>query len=254
MSLSASTLALFILLVPGLIFRFSVYEGSQVKRPFFAGGTIYSSIAVLLYSVLIFLIFIAVTRLLIFGLNLVHSYEIPLGIAEFNGQLYIFDHHQWLAPNRRYEIINFLVSWPKTSIICFLAICAIAYVTALGVQWLSRRFMPIGRMMYGPLAPLLSTTRTPVLTCFVLTKVSDTNRRLIYAGYPREISLKEGNNIDHIVLQNPEKFYLLLSRDNPRTSFLRSRPISSQGFSQSFMFVSGSEIENVHFEGFYFAP
>lgn len=88
----------------------------------------------------------------------------------------------------------------------------------------------------------------------MLTKVSNENRRLIYAGYPSEISLREGNNIDHIILSNPEKFYLLLSRDTPRTSFLRSRPISSQGFGQSVMFVSGSEIENVHFEGFYFGP
>ena len=106
--------------------------------------------------------------------------------------------------------------------------------------------------MYGPLAPFISRPETAFLTCFVLTKVSHENRRLVYAGYPTEISLREGSNIDHIILKDPDKFYLRLNRDMPKTNFEKARPISSLGRSQSTMYISGSEIENVHFEAFYF--
>lgn len=251
MSLSVSTLALFALLVPGLIFRFSVYEGSQVRRPFFSGNTIYSSIAVLLYSVLIFVTFITLIRIVMWVVNCFSTYAIPLGLAEFNGSLYIFDHAVDAGKTRRYEIVNFLINFPKTAIICFGLICLTAYVAAYFCRLMSTRSILVAKLMYGPLAPLLSKGDTALITCFVLTKVTHENRRLVYAGYPTEICLREGSNIDHIILANPEKFYLRLNRDYPRTSFQKSRPISSH-VGESYIFVSGSEIENVHFEAFYF--
>ncbi len=106
--------------------------------------------------------------------------------------------------------------------------------------------------MYGPLASIMSPNYVTFLTCFVLTKVSHENRRVIYAGFPTEISLREGNNIDHMVIANPEKFYLRLNRDTPKTSFDKARRMSAHEFSQGYMYVSGSEIENVNFDGFYF--
>lgn len=252
MSLSASTLALFILLVPGLIFRYCLYQGSLVKRPFFASSTIYSSIAVILYSTVVFIAFFLLVRTGAYLFNkYIHVYQIPVGIAEFNGNLYIFNNR--LYQGRRYEIINFLIAYPFVSIIFFIAICSLSWLLAVATRKLSLRFQVVGRMMYGPLAALLSRPKATILTCFVLSKVSDGNKRLVYAGFPSEISLREGNNIDHIILQNPEKFFMSLSpRDAPKTSFQRARPISTIGYSRNYMYISGSEIENVHFEGFYF--
>lgn len=246
MSLSASTLALFLLLVPGLIFRYAVYQGSLVKRPFFASSTIYSSISVILYSSFIFILFFVICKSAAWLVSCFNGYRIPLNVVEFNSTLYIF--HQ----SRRYEIVNFIVNFPYISIALFTGICLVAFGSAIGVQKMARRIRLIGRLMYGPLAPMISRKDTALLTCFVLTKISHENRRLMYAGYPSEISLREGNNIDHIIIENPEKFYLKLNREYPASSFSKARRLSVHGFGESYIYVSGTEIENVHFEGFYF--
>lgn len=106
--------------------------------------------------------------------------------------------------------------------------------------------------MYGSLAPFISKIQDPVLTCFVLTKVINNNQRLMYAGLPKEISLGDGNNIDHLILEDQVKFYLRLNKEIPTTTFGKARPMSTQAFSQGHIFVHSSEIENIHFEAFYF--
>lgn len=240
------------MLVPGLIFRYAAYEGSPVRRPFFAGGTIYSSIAVLLYSIVVFIIFWFVVALGVGVINLFHNYRIPLRIVEFNGVMYIFDNSIPHPNNRRFELTNFLFSYPVHSALIFLGVATTALLSAYGVQWLSRRSRIVGRLMYGPLAPFISKIQEPVLTCFVLTKVVDGNQRLMYAELPKEISLGDGNNIDHLILEDPVKFYLRLNKQFPTTTFDKARPMSTQAFSQGHIFVRSSEIENIHFEAFYF--
>ncbi|TPM00993.1 hypothetical protein [Mesorhizobium sp. B2-3-10] len=106
--------------------------------------------------------------------------------------------------------------------------------------------------MYGSLAPFISKIQEPLLTCFVLTKVINGNQRLMYAGLPKEISLGDGNNIDHLILEDPVKFYLRLNKEIPTTTFGKARPMSTQAFSQGHIFLRSSEIENIHFEAFYF--
>lgn len=246
MALSASTLALFLLLVPGLIFRYSVYHGSQIKRPFLSSNTIYSSITIILYSMIIFIFYIVLFKTLLALSWWLFGSINHFTIVEFNSQLYIFQ------DKRRYEIINFAVNFPIITIVSVIVICLMSYLLAISVQFLSLKISLIGRLMYGPLAPLLAQGEATLLTCFVLTKVTHENRRLIYAGYPTEISLREGNNIDHIIIENPEKFYLKLNVQKPTSSFLQARPISTHDYSQSYIYISGTEIENVHFEGFTF--
>ncbi len=74
---------------------------------------------------------------------------------------------------------------------------------------------------------------------------------MMYAGFPEEISLKGTNTIDHIVIKDPEKFYLKIDKTAPLSTFENARRIS-RSFSNSLLYISGDEIENVHFEGFYF--
>lgn len=232
--------------MPGLIFRYSVYHGSLVKRPFFASNTIYSTIAVILYSVAILIVSYLMSRLIIYVAGYFWTVSFPFSIVEFNNRLYIF--HE----KRRYEIVNFVVNFPISTIIFFSSMCFVAFASAKCVQYTGKKYLFIGRLMYGPLAPIISRSATELITCFVLTKISHENRRLIYAGYPSEISLGEGNNIDHIIINNPEKFYLRLGRTHPSSSFKNSRSISTLTYSQSYIYISASQIENVHFEGFYF--
>lgn len=250
MSLSVSTLALFLFLVPGLIFRFSLYEGSPVRRPFLASGTLYSSIAVILYSTMIFTLTISILQINTYIANEIGN-GIRFGIAELNDIVYIFDDH--LQENRRFTIANFLINYPMRTVAMFSLVCLLAYVLARTVQRLSRQIGLIGRMMYGPIYPMLSQKGAPFLTCFVLTKVGHDKQRLMYCGYPEEICLREGNNIDHIILSDPEKFYMVFDDPVPTTTFGEARRVSRQEQSRGQMFVSGSEIENVHFESFYYA-
>lgn len=67
MTLSASTVVLFALLVPGLVFRIALYHLAQVRRPFFDRNTIYSVISVLLYSISVHFAVMAIAGLIEFG-------------------------------------------------------------------------------------------------------------------------------------------------------------------------------------------
>lgn len=248
MSISASTFALFLFLIPGFIFRYTLYNDSIVRRPIYASSTIYTSVEIIMYSVIIFIFYTLLCYFCVFIFNYIFwDYDIPVEFVEFNRNLYIFHN------NRRYEIVNFITNYKFTSFILFFTICVFAFLFAIGVQKLSRKINIFGRFMYGPLSPLLSRQDTAIITCFVLTKIVHENRRLMYAGYPKEVSLRDGSNIDHIIIDNPAKFYIRINRDRPTTTFVKSKPISNVGvFGESIMYISGPEIENVHFEAFYF--
>lgn len=202
-----------------------------------------------MYSAVIFVTFSTFCAFAVWLFNLIcWDYDIPVQFVEFNNKLYIFHN------TRRYEIVNFVVNFKLTSTIVFFSICLFALALAFLTQYLSRKINIVGRYMYGPLSPLLSKQDLAIITCFVLTKVTVENRRLMYAGYPKEVSLRDGSNIDHIILESPVKFYLRLNKDFPTTSFGKARAISNVqgGFGQNVMYISGPEIENAHFEAFYF--
>lgn len=195
------------------------------------------------------MIYILLLQLVIYFTNML-GHPIRFGIAEFNDTIYFFD--DGLNYNRRFTIINFLINYPIRAVSSFLLACLLSYLLARHIQDLSRRIDIIGRMMYGPIYPMLSQKGAPFLTCFVLTKISNGDKRIMYCGFPEEICLREGNNIDHIILSDPEKFYMTFGDPLPSTNFGSARRISTQELSRGQMFVSGSEIENVHFESFYF--
>ncbi len=247
MSLTASTVTLFLALIPGLLFRHSLYHGTLIKRPFYSSTTIYSSIAVLLYSLIVFILYIGLIKILIFIWNKIFPhYDLKTVLVEFNGTLYLF------VGTRRYELINYIVNYPIISIILFICMCALAVVIAKTIQKIAKYLKFASRYLYGPLSTIMMRDNPSLITCFVLTKINHDRKRLMYAGFPEEISLREGNNIDHIVISNPEKFYIKLNDRQPITTINSSRSISSSELSTNIMYINGAEIENVHFEGFYF--
>ncbi|MET1414213.1 hypothetical protein ABVF61_18210 [Roseibium sp. HPY-6] len=179
-------------------------------------------------------------------MNLVYPYKFPIEFIDDEGKFFL------IYDAIRYSLINFIFEFPEKAVITFLAICIWALVLSEMVKTIAMRVMVIGRLMYGPLAPLMSReqNRTGIFTCFVLTKIADGNKRIMYAGYPEEVSLKGASTIDHIVIREPIKFYLRLGRDRPLSTLATSQPVST-ATSSSYIYLSGDEIENVHFEGFY---
>jgi hypothetical protein len=249
MSLSASTLALFVILVPGLVFRFSIYHQSLVRRTFVGGNAIYSTIEVILLSVIVHLAFILLGSLLVLATFSIFGRAASLPqLSESQGDLIV----TW-GTSPSVSLTTFFLSNPMIALAYFVATMLIAYFLGQASRRVANWSKSLAKVLYGPIAPLASKDKTTIITCFVLTKIEDDHRRVMYQGLPREICLGEGNNIDHIVLMNPEKFYLKFDVDAPTTTRGKARPISSYAEGNGFLYISGGEIENVHFEGFYFS-
>jgi hypothetical protein len=89
------------------------------------------------------------------------------------------------------------------------------------------------------------------LICFVLSKTGYENRQIVYMGKPSEVSFRDGSNIDHIVIKDPAKFYFRKNRKKVFTSLSDAELLANPGGVESFLYISGNEIDNVHFEGWY---
>lgn len=229
------------------MFRFFIYSETPVRRSLNYSNTIYVVIMVLLYA-----IFINVTSMLIwnFVTKLIRhcfgwDYVVKIKEAGSNISLHIagVDH----------TYFGFIDKYPVLSIAYSIWSLVIAYALAKLVLALSERWMPLGRVMYGPLAPLLSSRHDELFTCHVLTKVQEKNRRVMYQGFPVEVILKNGSNIDHIVIKNPEKFYMKInSQGNAPTTTRESSVSIGDGVLNGLIYISGNDIENVYFESWYF--
>jgi hypothetical protein len=236
MSLSASTLVLFVLLVPGFVFRFCLFHGSIVKRPFYTSGSIYASITMVMFAIFIHVSVFVTLRLALFIAENWFSYSLDFGIVEFNGSIYLF------YKKARYEVISFISRFPVVSSIYFFVIIISGYIAASIIRYIANKTGLFSSILYGPLAPILASKKEVALICFVLSRVSHENRQVIYMGVPSEISFKDGSNVDHIVIEDPAKFYLRKNRQNLSTSFDDIEPLSGQAAAQSYLYISGTEI------------
>lgn len=245
MSLSASTLALFVFLVPGLIFRSALYWMASVRRAFFGISTIYSSIAVIFFALTIHVVMLLGSALFVMVAQS-NGWPARLPLAfERDGELLV----AW--PNQDAQnLTSFVLSEP----LMFCAYLALAIAVALILAWLVRaaadRWAAIGRALYGPIAQMIAARKTSVITCFVVTKIQYQSKNLAYAGWPQEISLREGNNIDHVVLRNPEKFFVKLNEAVPITSYNKARPLSSMSTGDTYLYLDKTDFHNVHFEAY----
>jgi hypothetical protein len=244
-SLSASTLALFILLIPGFVFRMFLYFRSTVNRAIFSDNAVYSSVAILLQAVAVHVVAVTATGAVAIFYDHFWGWVQP-EVLHFK----LFSYLQTL------EILDFgKITRPMFLCIAvyFLFAVSLAYILAVLVQRVSHHSYFVRRLLYGPLADLMGPHQVSILTAFILTRVTHQHKRLVYAGLPKEIGLREGSKIDYIVLQQPQKFYLQLSGRVPVTSINHARPIGSSGSRSNMLFIAGSEIENVNFESWAFA-
>lgn len=246
MSLSSSTILLFAFLIPAIIFRFTVYSNSIVKRPLGSGNLIHITVSILTLSVLIqiisFFVFWLLSSLASSGLE----YTYKISITEFDEKIYIFYN------NTKFTITKFIFEHYLISLAYLVVLLGISSLLGLLFTFAAKRYVPVGRLLFGQLAQILSGQVFPVLPCFILTKICHENKRIVYSGFVAEVALRDGSNIDHIVLQNSEKFYFKINQRSVETTFFKSQSLSRDTNSYGgLLYVSGDEIENIHFDQYY---
>lgn len=227
-----------------MIFRYAVYFNSIVKRPLSSGNAVHIIISVLTLSIILQIISIFLFWLISDLASWGFRYNYDLGVAEFNSKLFIFYN------NTRHNPINFVLQHYFIALSYFITVLFTTLLSALAFGYIARQSDIIGRLLFGPLAHIMVDPISPVVQCFVLTKISHEKNRIMYGGYAIEIALKDGSNIDHIVLEDPDKFYFRMNQRMPVTTFSQSRRIS-HSLSSGVLYISGDEIENVHFDQFY---
>lgn len=242
MTLSASTIAVFILLMPGLVFRLAVYHRAIVQRPYWGTNAIAAAVLVLLFSVCIHVLAAAIAWLLDAMVQLWFSIKFLPSI--FVGEGEIFFRWGYERPN---TLLAFIVRAPW--IVALYSLLTFALAWLLGYN-LARKLLPSlesgRRILYGPLAELSRGSDLLLMYAHVLTKIQHKDVRVMYRGFVSELSLGEGNDIKHIILANAEKYNFILSANQSRTTSTLARPISASA--QSLLCVDGGEIENIHFE------
>lgn len=243
MGLSSSTLVIFIALIPGLVFRYAVYANTLVKRPIAAGNIIHAVASILLISIILQISSILIFWLVLHWSSEIFKYNSSISFSEFNEVFYIF------LNNQRYTPVNFLVNhyWISLSYLSFSFFITILF--SYFFQLMARKTKYFGHILFGPLREIFQDTTEPIVACFIVTKICYNSKRLVYFGAISEISLRDGNHIDHLVLNESSKFYLKLNESTPKTTFYNSSTFGSS--SGGLLYVSGSEIENVFFDPYY---
>lgn len=239
MSLSESTLLLFVFLLPGLVFPYFLYHRSIIKKELLSSNPILASLAVLLYACGIHLLSCSLIAATIKSLSFV-GYSLDT-FAYYGNEFYILE-----AGGAKYSIGQYAFEHPIIPVAYIGITLLVATWSAKLVRWLADWCPPIQVVLYGPMAPIARFKGAELISAFVLTNITKDALIVMYSGFPLEIGLKGGTKIDYIVLQSPEKFYLKLDSRAPKTTLDRARPISPD--SNSALFIAGSQIENVHFE------
>jgi len=244
-SLSSSTIFLFAFLIPGILFRYTVYIDSIVKRPWGTGNALYITVNVLTVSLFLQIVAFFIFWFFSWLFSNIFSYSYDLGLVVFADKTYIFYNHH------RFSITSFLINHFGISLAYFFILTIVTIVMAKALFYFARRYEYAGRFIFGQLASILKDTTSPIVPCFVLTKMCNGKDRLVYMGFIAEVALKDGSKIDHIVLSAPEKFYFRMNQRMPVTTYKNARSVSSFPYSPSLMYISGEEIENVHFDQYY---
>jgi hypothetical protein len=234
MTLSVSTLLLFILISPGFLFRFYLNHKSIVKRIRVASDALHSGVLLLIYALIIHTVSILSLWILykIYRLFRVR----PEILVEYKDDFII------TIDGVVEDIYPFIFNHYFYSIIYLIYTVVVVYLVVFILVFLSKKLAPIARLLYGPLYELVMKG-PDFLTAFILTNISHNGKLLMYSGYAKEVGIKDGAKIDYIVLDTPIKFYLSLAAKEPKTTLQNARQIDG------LLFLDCEKIENVHFQG-----
>lgn len=244
--MTVTSLVLFAFLGPGIVFRLIIYNGVPVKRPFASSNTIYISISIVVISACVHLI----NLLLWSGVGLLSGIVPGLGdtpkLIEFASSYYIFH------DNHRHSLTGFLLEHTMWLYTYLMALASITYTSAKLFGFMASRYRSVGNLIYGPITALIDRRNRQFFECYVVTKTCHEGGLVVYMGNPAEIGLKDGSNIDHIVIRNPQKFFMDLTRDVPITNADAMRPVGSTKSAPGLLYLSGNDIDDVHFQSYSF--
>lgn len=244
MALSVYTLALFLFFVPGLIFRAALYHGTIVRRDFFSSNPALFFVSIIFYASFVALSAAFICWLTLAALRATDWYHLHIYAFQASSNLYI------VFSGQTYYATTFIAEYAHVVIIYFLYVCIVAFIMSKSIRNISPYSNSIGRVIYGPLERFLNTKADVFLISFVLSKIEHNGKRIVYGGLPTEIGFKGGNDIEYVVLTHAVKFFLKLGGDNPATTFQQLRHLDNpKSLTAGILYISGDEIENVHFQG-----
>jgi hypothetical protein len=238
MSISLSTLLLFLLISPGFLFRFYLNHRSIVKRVRIASDAAHSILLLIIYSMVAH----------VFGLALLWIFLKLVSISNqlYKIELFYTDSFRVLVNGVYYDLMFYVLNHPYLVVLYLIYSFFIAYFLVRLLLRASLSYSSFARLVYGPLHNLVMPS-PDFLTVFVLTNINHNGKRLMYSGYAKEVGIKDGAKVDYLILDNASKFYLSLTSKEPRTTLDNARAI------KGLLFVDCDKIENVHFQSWKFA-
>jgi len=236
MSLSAGTLLVFLLLIPGLIFRAALYQGATVVRPIFASGALHSTVAVLFYSSSVYAV--------CYGLFALASRVMPGPQIAYSDVLGVVVRSDGASDE---TIRLYLMRHPALGLAALVVVCLTAVGAAWSTQKLSFVNRPLARVMYGPLAYIFRKSDTIAL-CSILTTQGEGKAFLMYQGIPVEVSLNDKNGVNHVVLQAAYRMNMVIEEDGCVARTDRRERVTSAH--RDLLLIDSEHIANVHFETF----
>lgn len=232
---------MFLLLIPGLIFRSALYQKSVVVRPFFSSGTVPSIVAILFYSSAIYVIS--------YGIFSILSYPLPGPQLIFTNEVGVVVRQQGFEDS---SVREYFFARPVFGFFILILICVLSYCCAVFVQIGSIHFPALGGLMYGPFARVLYKRKKDNIFCTILTSQIEDSVAIMYQGVPVEVSLNEKNGINHIVLKSARRFNMIIEKEGCSVHESKYQSLSSSDAQShhDILFVDGSQIANAHFDYF----
>lgn len=232
---------MFLILIPGLIFRSVLYQKSLVVRPFFSSGTVPTIVAILFYSSAIYAI--------AYGILLILSYLLPGPQLVFASGTGVMVRQEGIEDS---SVREYFLARPIIGLVVLIFICILSYFCAIFVQMGSIYIPALGGLMYGPFARVLYKRRKDNIFCTILTNQIENNVAIMYQGVPIEVSLNERNGINHIVLKSARRFNMSIEKDTCSVYEDKHRSLSSSDAQShhDILFVDGVQIANAHFDYF----
>jgi hypothetical protein len=253
MAIAWTTVASLVLLLPGFLFFTGLHAPSQFSRDTTPRSAVGQLAAIVLVSLTVHIGLIWVTRLAGLVMRSLPQVDLRLVLSALQAGSTGVASLDELSRNLTDHAVAIPLYLGSAAGIGFLVGLGTGK-SAIGGSRLS--FILEHRWVYDLVPP---PKRAVAAThAFVLTKVREGERCLLYRGPLYQFGLRQDGQFAYLVLRNAERFYLKLEGDAPRTTAgaalgigVSHRAPSTPGEQHQdidFLYLNGDEISNVVFE------
>ncbi|MDB5599623.1 MAG: hypothetical protein JWN71_1667 [Xanthobacteraceae bacterium] len=236
MSVAWTTIAVIVLLLPGIFFFIGLATYERFSREIIRSGVVSevalaTMIAIVLHTIIIIL------------------------MSAFGG----FRLSQFAAPFLDYTKTPAIEIGNRAAAVAF-KIVAYVVVTAF-VGFLAGMLVAKG-VVAGPLRRLAMHkwiydiidvgNKGGIVTAFIMTNIIENDRALMYKGRVQEIFLNTDGNVSYIIIKNCTRYYMMLGGDKPTTStqleLFGAHQAGRSANVWDYLLIDGSKIANVLFD------